>query len=112
MPPGGRIPARDVRGGAFSSGAMRGGAGRGQKSAGRGEDENPRGGPGQGRAKKHVNQLIQNFDKSAKIVTGGLVLQYAVLIQENITFSDFKWSSCKPENHKLYKGTLEPTPCM
>ena len=39
---------------------------------GRGEDENPRGGLGHGRAKKHVNQLIQNFDKSALIVTGGL----------------------------------------
>ena len=96
-----------MRGRPFSSGA-----GQRRKSAGRGEDENPRGGPGQGRAKKHVNQLIQNFDKSAKIVTGGLVLQYDVLIQENITFSDFKWSSCKPDNHKLYKGTFEPTPCM
>ena len=47
------INTRDVRGGAFSSGA------------GRGEDENPRGGPGQGGAKKCVNQLIQKFDKSA-----------------------------------------------
>ena len=44
---------RDVRGGAFSRGA-----GRGQKSAGRGEGENPRGG-----AKERVNQLIQKFDK-------------------------------------------------
>ena len=54
------VPSRDVRGGAFSSGA-----GRGQKSAGRGEGENPRGG-----AKKCVNRLIQKFDKSAKIVLG------------------------------------------
>ena len=68
---------RDVRGGAFSSGA------------GRGEDENPRGGPGRGRAKKRVNQLIQKFDKSAYIVTGGFVLQYGALINENITFPDF-----------------------
>ena len=36
------VHCRDVRGGAFSSGA-----GRGQKSAGRGEGENPRGGAGQ-----------------------------------------------------------------
>ena len=43
---------RDVRGGVFSSGA-----GREQKSAGRGEGENPRGG-----AKERVNQLIQKFD--------------------------------------------------
>ena len=88
---------RDVRGGAFSSGA-----GRGWKSAGRVEYKNPRGG-----AKKHVNQLIQNFDKSAWIVTGGFVLQYGVLIKENITFSDFKWSFCKPDNHKLYKRPNE-----
>ena len=33
--------------------------------AGWGEDENPRGGPGRGGAKKRVNQLIQNFDKGA-----------------------------------------------
>ena len=52
--------------------------------AGRGEDENLRGG-----AKKRVNQLIWKFDKSAYIVTGGFVLQYGVLIKENITFSDF-----------------------
>ena len=48
----------------------RGGVGRRWKSAGRsgagqGEDENPRGGPGRGGAKKRVNQLIQKFDKSA-----------------------------------------------
>ena len=52
--------------------------------AGRGENENPRGG-----AKKRVNQLIWKFDKIALIVTGGFVLQYGVLIKENITFSDF-----------------------
>ena len=57
--------------------------------AGRGEDENPRGGPGWGGAKKRLNHLIPNFDKSAKIVTGGFVLQYGALIKENITFYDF-----------------------
>ena len=36
--------------------------------AGWGEDENPRGGPGRGGAKKRINQLIQKFDKSAYIV--------------------------------------------
>ena len=58
--------------------------------AGRGEDENPRGGAKvKIRAKKRVNQLIQNFNRSALIVTGGFVLQYGVLIKENITFSNF-----------------------
>ena len=71
------VCVRDVRGGAFSSGA------------GRAEDENPRGVPGRGGAKKRVNQLIQNFNRSALIVTRGFVLQYGVLIKENITFSDF-----------------------
>ena len=52
--------------------------------AGRGEDKNPRGG-----AKERVNRLIQKFDKSAYIVTGGFVLQYGALINENITFPDF-----------------------
>ena len=33
--------------------------------AGRGEDENPRGGAGRGGAKKRVNQMIRKFDKSA-----------------------------------------------
>ena len=56
----------------FSSGAGQGAAR--VKSAGRGEDEKPRGGPGQGGAKKRVNQLILKFDKRAKIVTG--VLQH------------------------------------
>ena len=42
-----------------------------------------------GGAKKRVNQLIQKFDKSAYIVTGGFVLQYGALINENITFPDF-----------------------
>ena len=53
--------------------------------AGRGKDENPRGGAKmkirgavRGGAKKRVNQLIQKFDKSAYIVTGGFVLQYGV----------------------------------
>ena len=45
-----------------------------------------RGGAGQ---KRRVNQLIQKLDKSAQIVTGGFVLQYGILIKENITFSDF-----------------------
>ena len=53
------------------------------------EFENPQGGPGQGGAKKRVNQLIQKFDKSAEMVTGGFVLQYGALIKENITFYDF-----------------------
>ena len=53
QPERGGLETRDVRGGAFSSGA------------GRGKDENPRGGPGRGGAKKRVNQLIQNLDKSA-----------------------------------------------
>ena len=69
--------------------AGRGGVGRECKSAGRGKDEIPRGGPGRGGAKKRVNQLIQKFDKSAYIVTGGCVLQYGALINENITFPDF-----------------------
>ena len=34
----------------------------------RGEDENPRGVPGQVGAKKRVNQLIQKFDKSAELL--------------------------------------------
>ena len=59
----GVVGVRDVRGGTFSSGA-----GQGWKSAGRGEDENPRGGPGRAGAKKRVNWLIQKFDKSAIIV--------------------------------------------
>ena len=45
-------------------------AGRGEDEnprggVGRGEDENPRGGPGRGGAKKRVDQLFQNFGKSA-----------------------------------------------
>ena len=44
---------------------------------------------GRGGAKKGVNQLIQKFDKSAEIVTGGFVLQYCALNKENIAFSDF-----------------------
>ena len=77
------------------------------RGAGRGEDENPQGGLGRDGAKKRVNQLIQNFNRSALIVTRGFVLQYGVLIMENITFSDFKWSSCKPDNHKLYRRPNE-----
>ena len=57
--------------------------------AGQGEDENPRGCPGRGGAKKRVDQLIQKFGKSAWTVTGGFVLQYGALNKENITFSDF-----------------------
>ena len=48
LPHSALMVTRDGRGGAFSSGA------------GRGEDENLRGG-----AKKRGNQLIQKFDKSA-----------------------------------------------
>ena len=71
--------------------------------AGRGEDENPRGG-----AKMKIRGAVQGgagqkSDKSAKIVTGGFILQFGLLIKENITLSDFKWSFCKPDNHKLYK---------
>ena len=73
------VSTRDVRGGAFSSGA-----GRGQKSAGRGEGENPRGG-----AKERVNRLIQKFDKSAYIVMEIFVVYYDVLINENIISSHF-----------------------
>ena len=71
--------SRDVRGGAFSSGA-----GRGQKSAGRGEGENPRGG-----AKERVNRLIQKFDKSAYFVMEIFIVYYDVLINENIISSHF-----------------------
>ena len=56
---------RDVRGGAFSSGAGRGGA------------------------KERVNQLIQKFDKSACIVMEIFVVYYDVLINENIISSHF-----------------------
>ena len=57
--------ARDVRGGAFSSGAGRGGA------------------------KERVNRLIQKFDKSAYIVMEIFVVYYDVLINENIISSHF-----------------------
>ena len=63
---------RDVRGGAFSSGA------------GRGEDKNPRGG-----AKERVNRLIQKFDKSVYIGMEIFVVYYDVLINENIISSHF-----------------------
>ena len=59
-----------MRGRAFSSGAGRGEDENPRGGPGRGEDENPQGGPGQGRAKKRVNQLIQKFGKSAYIFTG------------------------------------------
>ena len=59
-------------------------AGRGQKSAGRGEGENPQGG-----AKECVNQLIQKFDKSAYNVMEIFVVYYDVLINENIISSHF-----------------------
>ena len=57
--------ARDVRGGAFSGGAGRGGA------------------------KERVNRLIQKFDKSAYIVMEIFVVYYDVLINENIISSHF-----------------------
>ena len=61
-----------MRGGAFSSGV------------GRGEDENPRGGPGRGKkARKSANPKIRQ-----KCVTEGFVLEYGVLTKENITLSD------------------------
>ena len=45
-----------------------------QGRAGRGEEENLRGG-----SKKRINQLIQKFDKSAEVVTGGILLQYSFI---------------------------------
>ena len=63
---------------------QRGVAWRGQKSAGRGEAENPRGG-----AKERVNRLIQKFDKSAYIVMEIFVVYNDVLINENIISSHF-----------------------
>ena len=62
-------------GGAFSSGAGRGG------------DKNPRGGVGQGEKTRKTTD--PKFDKSAQIVTGGLVSQCGALIKEKISFSDF-----------------------
>ena len=56
---------------------------------GRGESENPRGGPGRGGAKKRVNPLIQKFDKSAYIVMEIFVVYNDVLINENIISSHF-----------------------
>ena len=52
--------------------------------AGRGKGENPRGG-----AKERVNQLIQKFVKSVKIVMEIFVVFYDVLINENIISSHF-----------------------
>ena len=66
------VETRDVRGGAFSSGA-----GRGQNSAGRGG------------AKECVNRLIQKFENSAYIVMEIFVVYYDVLINENISSSHF-----------------------
>ena len=57
--------------------AGRGGAGRGQKSAGRGG------------AKERVNQLIQKSDKKAYIVMEIFIVYYDVLINENIISSHF-----------------------
>ena len=45
--------------------------------AGQGEGENPRGGAGRG--KKHINWLIQKFDKSAWIVIEIFLVHYDVL---------------------------------
>ena len=59
------VEIRDVRGGAFSSGAGRGGA------------------------KERVNRLIQKFNKSAYIVMEIFVVYYDVLINENIISSHF-----------------------
>ena len=59
------IYCRDVRGGAFSSGAGRGGA------------------------KERVNRLIQKFENSAYIVMEIFVVYYDVLINENISSSHF-----------------------
>ena len=58
------VHTRDVRGGVFSSGA------------GRGEDENPRGG-----AKKRANQWIKIFYKSAYIVNE-IFMHYVLLIRK------------------------------
>ena len=52
--------------------------------AGRGEDENPRGG-----AKERVNRLIQKFNNSVYIVMEIFVVYYDILINENITSSHF-----------------------
>ena len=78
------VGSRDVRGGAFSSGAGRGGARTKIRGAGRGEGENPRGG-----AKERVNRLIQKFENSAYIVMEIFVVYYDVLINENISSSHF-----------------------
>ena len=50
-----RVVIRDVRGGAFSSGAGRGGARMKIRGVGRGEDENPRGSPGRGKKSAQIN---------------------------------------------------------
>ena len=63
---------RDVRGGAFSSGARK-------KIRG----------AGRGGAKERVNRLIQKFDNSAYIVMEIFVVYYDVLINENIISSHF-----------------------
>ena len=73
-----------MRGGAFSSGA-----GRGQKSAGRGGAKVKIRGAGRGGAKERVNRLIQKFDNSAYIVMEIFVVYYDVLINENIISSHF-----------------------
>ena len=78
------VCSRDVRGGAFSSGAGRGQKSAGRGGVGRGEGENPRGG-----AKERVNRLIQKFDKSAYIVMEIFVVYNDVLINENIISSHF-----------------------
>ena len=75
---------RNVRGGAFSSGAGRGQKSAGRGGVGRGEGENPRGG-----AKERVNRLIQKFENSAYIVMEIFVVYYDVLINENISSSHF-----------------------
>ena len=67
------IESRDVRGGAFSSGA-----GTKIRGAGRG-----------GAERKRVNRLIQKFDTSTYIVMEIFVVYYDVLINENIISSHF-----------------------
>ena len=59
-----------------------------------------------------TNRVRIGYWKKLRVRVGyrvpvGHWLQYGVLIKENITFSDFKWSSCKPDNHKLYKRPNE-----
>ena len=77
----GRVPLRDVRGGAIACGAGRGGA------------------------KKHLNQLTQKFDKSVQIVfVVRFIMPYGVLIKENIACNNFKGSFCKQDTQVVHRA--------